>query len=158
MFLLFSSEKGTNLVELEDIKEFEELPVLLGVLKLHIVLLETVKGELGLIVDVDLHGLKQKRSHLALQPLSTHLNLCMKKQLRDLHRTCMVTPSNVKNISVNLQLLFKGGKLRDLIRILLYAKQFKQRREMVACRTRGNTVAMEEIRPKISCKRKISTG
>ena len=50
----------TSLVELEGIEQLEELPVLLRVLQLHVVLLQTVQGQLGLVVDVDFHGLQGK--------------------------------------------------------------------------------------------------
>ena len=48
------------LVELEDVEELEELPVLLSVLQLDVVLLQAVEGQLGLVVDVDFHGLKKR--------------------------------------------------------------------------------------------------
>lgn len=47
----------TDLVELEIVEEVVELPVLLLLFELEEVLLETVEGELGLVVDVDLEGL-----------------------------------------------------------------------------------------------------
>ena len=47
---------STHLVKLEDIQKLKKFPVLLVVLKLAVMLLETVKGKLGLIVDIDLHG------------------------------------------------------------------------------------------------------
>ena len=46
-----------HLVELEYIEQFEKLPVLLAVLELDVVLLQTVQGQLGLIVDIHLHGI-----------------------------------------------------------------------------------------------------
>ena len=48
------------LVELEDVEELEELPVLLSVLQLDVVLLQAVEGQLGLVVDVDFHRLKRE--------------------------------------------------------------------------------------------------
>ena len=48
----------THLVELQNVEQLEEFAVLLVVLQLDVVLLEAVKGQLGLIVDVDLHRLK----------------------------------------------------------------------------------------------------
>ena len=45
------------LVELEGIEELVQLPVLLGFLKLDVVLLETVQGELGLVIDEDFEWL-----------------------------------------------------------------------------------------------------
>ena len=50
----------TFLVELEGIQQLEELPVLLRVLQLDVVLLQPVQGQLGLVVDVDLHRLQRK--------------------------------------------------------------------------------------------------
>ena len=51
---LSRSHKDDDLVELKRVKEVVELSVLLTLLQLHVVLLETVQGELLLIVDVDL--------------------------------------------------------------------------------------------------------
>lgn len=45
------------LVELQDIKQVEELSVLLPVLQLDIVLLESMEGQFGLVVNVNFHGL-----------------------------------------------------------------------------------------------------
>ena len=53
------------LIELEHIQQLEELPVLLGVLELNVVLSQTVQGQLGLVVDVDFHGLKRVLSRTA---------------------------------------------------------------------------------------------
>lgn len=52
-------DEDDDLVELELIEEVVELAVLLLLLQLNVVLLETVEGELGLVVDVDL----QRRLH-----------------------------------------------------------------------------------------------
>ena len=56
MGIIFS----TSLVELERIQQLEELAVLLRVLQLDVVLLQPVQGQLGLVVDVDLHRLQRK--------------------------------------------------------------------------------------------------
>ena len=53
-------KRATNLVELQGIEEVVQLPVLLFLLELDVVLLESVKGELGLVVDVNLERLKQR--------------------------------------------------------------------------------------------------
>lgn len=47
-----------DLIELEVVEKVVELPVLLLLLELEEVLLETVEGQLGLVVDVDLEGLQ----------------------------------------------------------------------------------------------------
>ena len=52
MLLLLGEDD--NLVELEIIKQLDELPDLLVVVELDIVLLEAVQGQLGLVVDVQL--------------------------------------------------------------------------------------------------------
>jgi hypothetical protein len=49
--------KGTDLVELEVVQELVQLPVLLLLLELEVVLLETVEGQLGLVIDVNLEWL-----------------------------------------------------------------------------------------------------
>lgn len=51
-------DKDTDLVELEVVEEVVELAVLLAFLELEVVLLETMEGELGLVVDVDFQGLR----------------------------------------------------------------------------------------------------
>lgn len=48
------ANEDDDLVELQLIEEVVELPVLLTLVKLHVVLLQTVKGQLLLVVDVDL--------------------------------------------------------------------------------------------------------
>jgi len=45
-----------NLVELKDVEKVVELAVLLGLGELDVVKLQAVEGELGVIVDVNLHG------------------------------------------------------------------------------------------------------
>lgn len=65
----------TNLVELEYVKQLKELLVLLIFLQLDVVLLQSVQGQLGLIVDVHLHGLKRaepKVTHTILIPSPAH--------------------------------------------------------------------------------------
>ena len=55
---LRAAEGGTDedddLVELQSIKKIVELPVLLALVKLHVVLLQTVECQRLLVVDVDL--------------------------------------------------------------------------------------------------------
>jgi hypothetical protein len=46
-----------DLVELEVVQELVELPVLFLLFKLEVVLLKTVEGQLGLVIDVDLEWL-----------------------------------------------------------------------------------------------------
>ncbi len=54
--------KNPYLVKLQDVQKLEQLSVLLRVLELDVVLLEAVQGQLGLVVDVDLHRLQEKMS------------------------------------------------------------------------------------------------
>ena len=51
------SHEDDNLVEVERIKQVVQLAVLLCLLELDIVLLETVKRQLALVVHINLHGL-----------------------------------------------------------------------------------------------------
>jgi hypothetical protein len=51
---LGGANEDDDLVELKLIEEVVELPVLLTLVKLHVVLLQTVKGQRLLVVDVDL--------------------------------------------------------------------------------------------------------
>ena len=44
----------TDLVKFENIEELKQFPILLGILEFDVVLLETVEGQLGLVVNVDL--------------------------------------------------------------------------------------------------------
>jgi hypothetical protein len=53
--------KTTNLVELKGVEKLVQLPILLSFLELDEVLLETMKGELGLVIDEDLERLKEDR-------------------------------------------------------------------------------------------------
>jgi len=48
----------THLVELEAVQQIVELSVLLALGELDKVLLKTVEGQLGLVVDVNLEGLR----------------------------------------------------------------------------------------------------
>ena len=59
-----SSGKSSNayLVELESVQEIVELPVLAVLLQLDVVLLESVQGQLGLVVDKDFEGLRSERN------------------------------------------------------------------------------------------------
>lgn len=50
---------NTDLVELEDIEKVKELPVLLVVLQFHVVLLQPVQRQLGLVIHEDLHRLRE---------------------------------------------------------------------------------------------------
>jgi hypothetical protein len=52
-----------HLVKLEDVEQFEELPVLLAVLELDVVLLQAVQGQLRLVVNVHLHRLDIEGAH-----------------------------------------------------------------------------------------------
>lgn len=47
----------TYLIELEHVEQFEQFLVLLVLLQIDVVLLQSVQRQLGLIVDVHLHGL-----------------------------------------------------------------------------------------------------
>lgn len=48
------ADEDDDLIELEAVKQIVELAVLLALVKLHVVLLETVQSQLLLVVDVDL--------------------------------------------------------------------------------------------------------
>lgn len=48
---------GANLVEFELVEQVVELAVFGGLLELDVVLLQTMKGELGLVIDVDFQRL-----------------------------------------------------------------------------------------------------
>ena len=72
-FVKFSGSEGAldedyDLVELKFIEQLIKLAVLLLLIKLDVVLLETVEGKLGLVIDVDfewvLHELLADRSDL----------------------------------------------------------------------------------------------
>ena len=71
MGIIFS----TSLVELERIQQLEELAVLLRVLQLDVVLLQPVQCQLGLVVDVDLHGLQRKECSSSSQFSICYTNL-----------------------------------------------------------------------------------
>ena len=53
-------KRSLYLVELQNVEELEEPPVLAAVLELDVVLLQTVKGQLGLVVNVHLHRVLEK--------------------------------------------------------------------------------------------------
>jgi len=63
-----------DLVELEVVEQVVELAVLLLLLELEEVLLQTVQGELGLVVDVDLEGLTSVHVSKADVPLTLCMN------------------------------------------------------------------------------------
>ena len=48
--------RKTHLVEFQNIEQLKQFPVFLRVLQLDVMLLETVEGQLRLIVNVNLHG------------------------------------------------------------------------------------------------------
>ena len=49
--------RKTHLVEFQNIEQLEQFPVFLRVLQLDVVLSQSVQGQLGLVIDVDLHRL-----------------------------------------------------------------------------------------------------
>lgn len=53
-----SIKSSANLVELQDVEQVEEFAVLLAVLQFAVVLLQTVKSQLRLVVHKHLHRLK----------------------------------------------------------------------------------------------------
>ena len=61
-------DEDDHLVELQDVEQVEQLPVLLRILELDVVLPQSVKGQLGLVVDVDFHGLQRKEVCYYLHP------------------------------------------------------------------------------------------
>ena len=48
----------SNLIELQHVEQFEQLPILLAVLQFDVVLAQAVKRQLCLIIDVDFHRLR----------------------------------------------------------------------------------------------------
>jgi len=58
---LHGLDEDNDLVEFERVEQIEKLSVLLVLLDLDIVLLETVEGQLGFVVDEDFHGLQRER-------------------------------------------------------------------------------------------------
>jgi len=54
-------DEDNDLVKFERVEQIEELSVLFVLLDLDIVLLETVEGQLGFVVDEDFHGLQRER-------------------------------------------------------------------------------------------------
>lgn len=65
------ANEDNDLVELQLIKKIVELPVLLTLVKLHVVLLQTVESQLLLVIDVDfervLHELLASLANLLCQ-------------------------------------------------------------------------------------------
>ena len=57
---LSALDENDNLVELEVVQKLVQLAVLLLLVQLDVVLLQTVKGELSIIVDVDLQRVTHK--------------------------------------------------------------------------------------------------
>lgn len=53
-------DEDDDLVELERIEQIVQLSVLGGFSELDVVLLQTVQGELGLVIDVNFKGLQMK--------------------------------------------------------------------------------------------------
>ena len=53
--------KCAHLIELELIDQLEKLPVLFALLNFHVVLLQAMQGELGIVVDADFERLKETR-------------------------------------------------------------------------------------------------
>lgn len=49
-------DENDNLVELQRVKQLVELPVFLRLAQLHVVLLQAMQRQFGLVVDVDLKG------------------------------------------------------------------------------------------------------
>jgi hypothetical protein len=74
-------DKDNDLVELQLVEQLVELAVLLLLLKLNVVLLKTVQGELGLVVHVDLerrlHKLLADGSDLLGESGGEHHNLLL---------------------------------------------------------------------------------
>lgn len=74
-------DEDDNLVELQNIEEVIQLAVLLALGQLDVVQLQTVKGELGVIVNVDLHGvlaeLAADRADLLAQGGGKHHDLLL---------------------------------------------------------------------------------
>jgi len=60
-------DEDADLVELELVEQVVELPVLLLLLELEEVLLETVQGQLCLVIDVDLERLASALAHSGVE-------------------------------------------------------------------------------------------
>lgn len=58
---LHGFDEDNDLVEFERVEQVEELSVLFVLLDLDVVLLKTVEGQLGFVVDEDFHGLQRER-------------------------------------------------------------------------------------------------
>lgn len=76
-------DEDDDLVELELVQEFVELAVLLTLIELDVVLLETVKGQLGIFVDVMfrwvLHELAADGLDLVRQGSAEHHDLLLSR-------------------------------------------------------------------------------
>jgi hypothetical protein len=81
-----SWSRRAYLVELEVVEQVVELPVLLLLVELEEVLLQTVQGELGLVVDVDLKRLYLYQHRLLpiryAMPYRTGRGLCWEPDSR----------------------------------------------------------------------------
>lgn len=55
-------DEDDDLIELQLVQQLVQFPVLLFLVELHIVLLKTMQGELGLVIDIDL----ERRLHKLL--------------------------------------------------------------------------------------------
>mmetsp|Transcript_16926 Transcript_16926/g.18892 ORF Transcript_16926/g.18892 Transcript_16926/m.18892 type:complete len:230 (-) Transcript_16926:294-983(-) len=75
-------DEDHDLVELEGIEQVVELPVFLGLLQAHVILLQAVQGELGLIVDEDFERV--------LGELGTHWADLLGKSGREHHHLLLV--------------------------------------------------------------------
>jgi hypothetical protein len=58
---LHTFHENDHLVELEDVEQLKQLAVLFRILELDIMLLEAVEGKLSLVVNIHLHGLKERK-------------------------------------------------------------------------------------------------
>lgn len=58
---LHGLDKDDHLVELQGIQEVKQFAVLLAILQLYVMLLETVKGKLRVVINIHLHWLQQER-------------------------------------------------------------------------------------------------
>lgn len=55
---LHALDENDDLVEFQDIQKLEQFSILFCILQLAVMLLQTVQSQLGLVVNVNLHGLK----------------------------------------------------------------------------------------------------
>jgi len=74
-------DEDDDLIELQLVEEVIQLPVLLFLVEFDIVLLETVQGELGLVIHIDLerrlHKLLANRSDLLRESSGKHHHLLL---------------------------------------------------------------------------------